>query len=101
MYFAEWRDGFPFSAHDDSGKLVGQVNGWRLPRHFGLNIHLERELSFLGHRWSLRPGVDNVTNRPNYRFANSNVDSPEFLHLFGRSPIKLVVRIRWLGRADN
>ena len=101
VYFAEWRDGFPFSAHDDNGKQVGQVNGWRLPRHFGLNIHLERELSFLGHRWSLRPGVDNVTNRPNYRFANSNVDSPEFLRFFGRSPIKLVVRVRWLGRADN
>ena len=101
VYFAEWRDGFPFSAHDDNGKQVGQVNGWRLPRHFGLNIHLDRELSFLGHRWSLRPGVDNVTDRPNYRFANSNVDSPEFLRFFGRSPIKLVVRVRWLGRADN
>ena len=100
-YFAEWRDGFPFSVHDDNGKQVGQVNSWRLPRHFSLNIHIQRNLSFLGHRWSLRPGVDNVTNRPNYSFVNGNVDSPEFLNLFGRSPIKLVVRVRWLGRAED
>ena len=100
-YLAEWRDGFPFSVHDDDGKQVGQVNSWRLPRHFSLNIHLQRNLSFLGHRWSLRPGIDNVTNRPNYSFVNSNIDSPEFHDLFGRSPIKLVVRVRWLGRAQD
>lgn len=97
--FVEWRDGFPFSLHDDNGKQVGPVNGSRLPRHFSINVHVERRLSFLGHRWSLRPGLDNVTNRPNYRFANANTASPEFLHLFGRSPIKLIVRVRWLGKA--
>ena len=100
-YYAEWRDGFPFSAHNDHGRQVGQVNGWRLPRHFNLNIHIQRKVSFLGHRWSLRPGVDNLTNRPNYSLANSNIDSPEFLNLFGRSPIKLVVRVRWLGKKEN
>ncbi len=100
-YFAELRDGFPFSVHDDNGKQVGQVNGWRLPRHFSLNIHIQRKLSFLGHVWSLRPGIDNVTNRPNYSFVNSNIDSPQFLNLFGRSPIKLVVRVRWLGKARD
>ena len=100
-YFAEWRDGFPFSVHDDNGKQVGPVNSWRLPRHFSLNVHIQRNLSFLGHRWSLRPGIDNVTNRPNYSFVNSNIDSPQFLNLFGRSPIKLVVRVRWLGRTED
>ena len=100
-YFAEWRDGFPFSVHDDIGNQVGQVNSWRLPRHFNLNIHLQRKLSFLGHQWSLRPGVDNLTNRPNYSFVNNNIASPQFLNLFGRSPIKLVVRVRWLGRTGD
>ena len=100
-YFVEWRDGFPFSVHDDNGMQVGQVNSWRLPRHFNINIHVERELSFFGHKWSLRPGVDNVTNRPNHRFANTNSASPQFLQFFGRSPIKLVVRVRWLGKAEN
>lgn len=100
-YYAEWRDGFPFSAHNDHGRQVGQVNGWRLPRHFNLNIHIQRKVSFLGHRWSLRPGVDNLTNRPNYSIANSNVDSPQFLNWYGRSPIKLVVRVRWLGKKED
>ncbi len=100
-YLAEWRDGFPFSVHDDNGRQVGQIHSRRLPRHFSLNIHIQRQLSFLGHRWSVRPGIDNVTNRPNYGFVNSNIDSPQFLNLFGRSPIKLVVRVRWLGRSED
>ena len=100
-YLAEWRDGFPFSVHDDNGKQVGPIHSWRLPRYFSLNIHVQREISFLGHRWSLRPGIDNVTNRPNYGFVNGNIDSPEFLNLSGRSPIKLVVRVRWLGRSED
>ena len=100
-FFAEWRDGFPFSIHEDNGQQVGQINSWRLPRHFNLNIHLQRELTFLGHQWSLRPGVDNVTNRPNYNLVNNNVASPQFHNLFGRSPRKLVVRLRWLGKAEN
>ncbi len=99
--FAEWRDGFPFSIHDDNGKQVGRINSWRLPRHFNLNIHVQRRLSFLGHQWSLRPGVDNVTNRPNYNLVNNNIDSPQFHNLFGRSPRKLVVRLRWLGKAEK
>lgn len=101
VYFCEWRDGLPFSVHDDNGKQVGRVNSWRIPRHFSLNVHVEREVSLLGHRWALRPGVDNVTNRPNYRFVNNNVDSPHFLDLSGRSPIKLVVRVRWLGKSSD
>lgn len=100
-YLCEWRDGLPFSVHDDNGKQVGRVNSWRLPRFFSLNVHVERKLSFLGHRWALRPGVDNLTNRPNYRFVNNNVDSPEFLDLSGRSPIKLVIRVRWLGKSSD
>ncbi len=100
-YLCEWKDGFPFSAHDARGELVGQVHSWRLPRQFSLNVHVQREVSFLGHRWSLRPGVDNLTNRPNYRFVNNNADSPQFLELSGRTPIKLVVRLRWLGKASK
>ena len=100
-FFAEWRDGFPFSIHEDNGQQVGRINSWRLPRHFNLNIHLQRKLTFLGHQWSLRPGVDNVTNRPNYNLVNNNVASPQFHNLFGRSPRKLVVRLRWLGKAEN
>ncbi len=100
-YFAEWRDGFPFSVHDEHGKPVGQVNGWRLPRHFNINIHIERKITFLGHKWALRPGIDNLTNHPNYSLVNNNIASPQFLHLFGRSPRRLVVRARWLGVRED
>jgi len=101
VYFAKWRDGFPFSVHDNDGRQIGQINSWRLPRHFILNIHAQRRLDLFGHRWSLRPGIDNVTNRPNYYLVNNNLASPTFHNLFGREPRKFVIRVRWLGRVEN
>ena len=101
VYFTEWRDGFPFSSYNDDGRQVGQINSWRLPRHFNLNVHIQRKFAFMGNLWSLRPGIDNITNRPNYSLVNNNLSSPEFLNLFGRQPRKFVIRLRWIGKSIN
>lgn len=101
VYFTEWRDGFPFSTYNDDGRQVGQINAWRLPRHFNFNIHVQRKFVFMGNNWSLRPGIDNITNRPNYSLVNNNLSSPEFFNLFGRQPRKFVIRLRWIGKAIN
>lgn len=71
------------------------------PGNLNLNIHLPNKLTFLGHQGSLRPGVDKLTNRPNYSLLNNNIASPQCLNLFGRSPRKLVVQVRWLERTAN
>jgi hypothetical protein len=101
FYLVEWRDGLPFSVHDDEGRQVGSFNNWRAPRFFSLNTHVEASVSLFGHRWALRPGVDNVTNHPNYILVNENIASPDFLHFYGRQPRKFVVRVRWLGKAPR
>jgi hypothetical protein len=101
FYLLEWRDGLPFSVHDDEGLQVGSFNNWRLPRFFSLNTHVEGKVSLFGQRWALRPGVDNVTNHPNYSLVNENTASPDFLYYYGRQPRKFVVRVRWLGKAPR
>jgi hypothetical protein len=101
VYFLEWRDGFRFTVHDDEGRQVGEVNGWEFPRYFTLNLAYERKASLLGRAWALRIGVDNVTNRSNYSLVNNNIASPDFLHYYGIEPRKLVLRIRWLGKAQQ
>jgi hypothetical protein len=101
VYFLEWRDGFRFTAHDDEGKQVGKANEWKFPRYFSLNLHFERTASFLHNRWAFRLGFDNLTDEPNYTLVNNNIDSPDFLHYYGRQPRKLVLRIRWLGKSPG
>jgi hypothetical protein len=92
----EWRDGFPFSAYDDEGRAVGDINRWRLPRYFNLNLHYERSLTWRGRRWALRLGADNLTNHHNFALVNAIVGSTDFPQFYGRQNRKLVVRIRWL-----
>jgi hypothetical protein len=101
VYFLEWRDGFRFTVHDDEGRQVGTANDWEFPRYFSLNLHFERTASLLRNRWALRIGFDNITDRPNFTLVNNNIDSPDFLHYYGRQPRKLVLRIRWLGKSPS
>jgi hypothetical protein len=101
VYFLEWRDGYRFTAHDDQGQQVGRANEWEFPRYFSLNLHYERTASLLRNRWAFRLGFDNITDQPNYTLVNNNIDSPDFLHYYGRQPRKLVLRIRWLGKSPS
>lgn len=89
-YFAEWRDGFPYSLNDDEGMQVGRFNGYRIPRYFSLNIHWERKVTNIV--WLL-VGMDNILDRPNYSQANANIYAPG-LPFYGVEPRKLVFRIR-------
>lgn len=96
IYFAEWRDGTPFSVHDEEGRQVGQYNSWRLPRYFTLNIHFEKKFRLrTGSKkiWAIRLGMDNVFNRPNYSSANENISALNFPGYYGREPRKLTVRL--------
>jgi hypothetical protein len=100
-YYLEWRDGFPFTVYNSEGQQVGGLNVNRLPRQFSLNLHYERTLQFKGRGFAIRVGADNVTNRPNYTQVNSNIDSPNFLHYYGKQPRKYVLRLRYLGKSQT
>jgi hypothetical protein len=61
-------------------------------------LSLERRFTFMGYQWALRAGVDNITDRGNYSYVDSNVDSPKFLTFSGSQGHAFIARIRLLGR---
>lgn len=97
-YVFDWRGGFPFSLFNENQQLVGTPGSRRFPNYLTLNLSLERRLHLFGYQWALRGAVDNVTNRSNPTFVNSNVDSPDFLTYGGFDSRALTGRIRFLGR---
>jgi hypothetical protein len=99
-YMLEWRSGYPFSVENEQGHVVGEINSRRFPAFFELNLHLERRVNLFGHRWALRGGLNNVTDRLNPTIVNNVINSPEFLRFAGSTSRGFVTRIRWLGKNE-
>ncbi len=97
-YLLEYRTGFPFSAANNAGAIVGPVNAYRYPNYFSLNLDLERRMRFQGNLWALRVGCTNITNHFNPDSVNASVESAQFGQLYGGHPRLLEFRVRWLGR---
>lgn len=97
-YNVDWRSGFPFTLQNDSQEVVGAPDSRRFPSYFSLDVSLERRFTLLGFQWALRAGVNNITNRANYSYVDSNIDSPHFLTYSGSPGRGLVGRVRLLGR---
>jgi hypothetical protein len=98
---ADLRTGFPFSARQANGLIVGDVDSYRYPLNFNLNIAIERMLTFHGYRFALRGGMDNVTNQANPTSVNNVVGDPQFLQFLGDEGRHFVVRIRFFGRVKT
>ena len=96
---ADMRSGFPFSARDQTGVVVGAFDSHRYPINFDLNIAIERMITLRGYRFALRGGMDNVTNQSNATAVNNVTGAPQFLHFLGDEGRHFVVRIRFFGRA--
>jgi len=97
-YTLDWRDGFPFTLMNDSAEVVGAPYSQRFPTYFSADLSLERRFTFMGYQWALRAGVDNITDRGNYSYVNSDVDSPQFRTFSGNQGHAFIARIRLLGR---
>jgi outer membrane receptor protein involved in Fe transport len=97
-YLIEWRTGFPYSAADSAGFVVGAANARRFPDYFDLTLGLERRTYLFGQAWSLRASLSNLTNHDNPTSVNSTVESPDFGTFYGSPGRSLTGRIRWLGR---
>ena len=98
---ADLRTGFPFSVRDQTGLIVGTVDGQRYPLNFDLNVALERIVTLHGYRYALRGGMDNLTNQANPTAVNNVIGSPQYLQFAGKQGRHFVVRIRFFGRAGK
>jgi len=97
-YLFEDRTGFPFSAIDQIGQVVGPPNSQRFPNYLNLNLHLEWTTHLLGHRFALRGGLNNITDHSNWTVVNNTIGSPQFLNFYGTDGRHFVARIRFLGK---
>ena len=93
------RSGFPFSVRDEALQIVGHQNGQRFPAYLTMGLSLEREFPFTRkYRIAVRLTGFNLTNHYNPSFADSNLNSPEFL-TFGNSPRRSGnIRLRLIKR---
>ena len=97
-YWLEYRTGFPWSAADSAGFVVGPVNSQRFPDYFDLTIGLERRTSLFRQSWALRASVANVTSHANPTSVNGTVEAPDFGTFYGSRGPRVTFRVRWLGR---
>lgn len=98
---ADARSGFPFSAADEYGVVVGEVDAHRYPFNFDLDFAIERMVTLRGYRFALRLGVDNLTNQANPTAVDYTVGSPNYLQFYGEEGRHFVVRVRFFGRAEK
>jgi hypothetical protein len=98
-YMIDCRDGFPFSIYDGEGRQVGNLNGFRYPIFFEMNLGVERRFVFRGNRWAGRIGSNNITDHKNANVVNNNTASTHFLTFYGGQRRTLEFRLRWLGKA--
>jgi hypothetical protein len=97
-YLMETRNGYPFSVQNSIGAVDGDLNRFRYPVFFELNLHLERRFLFHQNRWAFRFGFNNVTNHENPNVVNNDSSSPQFLSMYGGQRRALNFRLRWLGK---
>lgn len=100
-YSTVWRTGFSFFTVDDLGRLVNGTGLYRFPDYFTLNVAVERKFTFHGYRWAARVGMDNATDRLNPFFVDNNVNSPNFLGLFGLGHRTFNGHVRFLGKVTK
>lgn len=98
---ADARTGFPFSAEQQTGVVVGGADSHRYPFNFDLNLALERIVTLRQYRFALRGGVDNLTDSKNPTAVYNILGSPQYLQFVGDEGRHFVVRIRYFGRGTT
>jgi hypothetical protein len=96
-YLVEYRTGFPFSAVNQQGFMVGAPNCLRYPDYFNINLTLERRFTAIHYLWAWRFGFDNLTNNRNPNVVNNVIGTPEYLTYVRGQVRAFNVRLRFLG----
>jgi len=97
VYLVNWHNGFPFTAMNASGQVVGAAGAQRFPDSVNFSPGLELKFHFRGQYWGLRGVMENATNSGNPAVVNNVVDSPQygtFSEFQGRA---LTARLRLIG----
>jgi hypothetical protein len=86
--FVEVRDGFPYSAIDDTWAYVGQQNGYRLPWFASLDLYVNKIVGLPGHLPDARIGlkVYNIAAIHSERDVQRDIDRADFGTTYNPNP---------------
>ncbi len=97
VYDLMWQSGFPYTAVNAAGEVVGVAGEYRFPAYIQFSPGLEWRFHFHGQYWGLRGVMENATDRLNSPIVNNNIDSPQFGTLSEPEGRALTARIRLIG----
>jgi hypothetical protein len=92
-----WQSGFPYTAVNAAGEVVGAAGGYRFPAYIQFSPGLEWRFHFRGQYYGLRGVMENAADRQNSPLVNNNIDSPQFGVLSEPEGRALTARIRLIG----
>jgi len=92
-----WQSGFPYTAVNAAGEVVGAAGGYRFPADVQFSPGLEWRFHFHGQYYGLRGVMENATDRFNPVLVNNNIDSPLFGAFSEPQGRALTARIRLIG----
>ena len=97
VYDLMWQSGFPYTAVNAAGEVVGAAGGYRFPAYIQFSPGLEWRFHFRGQYYGLRGVMENATDRMNSPLVNNNIDSPQFGVLSEPEGRALTARIRLIA----
>ena len=86
--FVEARDGFPYSAIDDTWAYVGQRNGYRMPWFGSLDLYVNKIVGLPGHLPDARVGLKlyNLAAIHSERDVQRDIDRTDFGTIYNPNP---------------
>ncbi len=97
VYLLDWRNGFPYTAVNAAGQVVGAAGAQRFPDFVNFSPGLEWKFHFRGQYWGLRGVIENATDSENPAVVNNVVDSTEFGTFSEFQGRAFTARIRLIG----
>ncbi len=97
VYLLNWRSGFPYTAENAAGQVVGAAGAQRFPHYIEFSPGLEWKFHFHGQYWGLRGVMENATDSMNPAVVNNDVDSPEYGTFSEPQGRAFTARIRLIG----
>ncbi len=97
VYDMVWQSGFPYTAVNAAGEVVGAAGGYRFPADVQFSPGLEWRFHFHGQYYGLRGVMENATDRFDPALVNNNIDSPLFGAFSEPQGRALTARIRLIG----
>ena len=97
VYDFKWQSGFPYTAVNAAGQVVGAAGGYRFSPYINFSPGLEWRFHFRGQYYGLRGVMENATDSEDPYIVYNNIASPQFGAFSQPLGRAFTARIRLIG----